>query len=534
MSVWDDIDRAIAAHLPEFAAPFVLTLRPGYVLADGRPTTAPAGVVLVAGDPATAATQLPKALAGYPLDVRTATDLKAYQLADPAAYERNKLHLRSEQVLPAFPTERRPNGSFIADGVASAAAAAKTQIPYTAPAGASLAPVTDTFTVVAHASPDAGWPVLQPFLAGTQRSLAVAMYDFTSAHILSALETSLAEREFSLVLDHPAPNPTSDQTDEQTHAALVTSLGSKLAFAWALTDGDPFAAAYIFPTAYHIKVAVRDGASFWLSSGNWNNSNQPAIDPVDDPATGASIAQTSDRDWHAIVTHPGLTRTFATFLANDLTVATAHQSAAAAAASLVPGSAGAEIVAAAASPAAATPPYAQFFAPQTFTDTMTVTPLLTPDPGDYASAILALIEAATRTFYMQTQYIHVSSAAADAAFSALITAVGGLQRRGLDVRIIMSEYETAEYLEQLQSAGIDLAGVRIQNNVHNKGIVVDTQIAVVSSQNWSADGVLRNRDAGLIVAHPGVAAYYERLFLHDWANLAKEAGSLQGALRRGG
>ena len=32
---------------------------------------------------------------------------------------------------------------------------------------------------------------------------------------------------------------------------------------------------WIFRTAYHIKVAVRDHSTFWLSSGNWNNSNQP-------------------------------------------------------------------------------------------------------------------------------------------------------------------------------------------------------------------------------------------------------------------
>jgi hypothetical protein len=42
--------------------------------------------------------------------------------------------------------------------------------------------------------------------------------------------------------------------------------------AWALTRTDPDATAWIFPTAYHIKVAVRDRTAFWLSSGNWNNS----------------------------------------------------------------------------------------------------------------------------------------------------------------------------------------------------------------------------------------------------------------------
>ena len=51
---------------------------------------------------------------------------------------------------------------------------------------------------------------------------------------------------------------------------------------------------------------------------------------------------------------------------------------------------------------------------------------------------------------------------------------------------------------------------------------------LVSSQNWSADGFLRNRDAGLIVDQPDVAAYYERVFLDDWERRAR--GPFTGGL----
>ena len=30
-----------------------------------------------------------------------------------------------------------------------------------------------------------------------------------------------------------------------------------------------------------MKLAVRDDDTFWLSSGDWNNANQPRLDPVD-------------------------------------------------------------------------------------------------------------------------------------------------------------------------------------------------------------------------------------------------------------
>jgi hypothetical protein len=33
----------------------------------------------------------------------------------------------------------------------------------------------------------------------------------------------------------------------------------------------------LWANAYHIKVAVRDGRAGWLSSGNWQSSNQPNV-----------------------------------------------------------------------------------------------------------------------------------------------------------------------------------------------------------------------------------------------------------------
>ncbi|MGE0460694.1 MAG: phospholipase D-like domain-containing protein [Vicinamibacterales bacterium] len=74
-------------------------------------------------------------------------------------------------------------------------------------------------------------------------------------------------------------------------------------------------------------------------------------------------------------------------------------------------------------------------------------------------------------------------------------------------------------IELLHKAG--LSGVlRIQDRVHNKGIVVDSGTILVSSQNWSGDGTLRNRDAGVIICHAGIARYFEQIFLQDWEKRA--------------
>ncbi|HEY1428877.1 MAG TPA: phospholipase D-like domain-containing protein, partial [Candidatus Tumulicola sp.] len=56
----------------------------------------------------------------------------------------------------------------------------------------------------------------------------------------------------------------------------------------------------------------------------------------------------------------------------------------------------------------------------------------------------------------------------------------------------------------------------------NKGIIVDSSAVLVSSQNWSAAGCLRNRDAGLILHNAEIAQYFEAIFLDDWTKRADQ------------
>ncbi|MFJ8896056.1 phospholipase D-like domain-containing protein [Leifsonia sp. NPDC102414] len=514
----DRIASVIRSHLDAFRVPGALSVRPGYLLTDGWITDQPAIVVTAARGAQLAGLRaaLPGDVDGFPVDVRVASAAKQQSLSEPAAYARTAGPAPDRGAVPEFADELDLTGASGGVGAVvphvAFAAAAKPQLAYTPPAGATLSPVSGTMTVTLSASPDSGWPTLGAFLSGVRETLTVGLYDFTSRHVLQTVETELAGKTVRLVLDHPAKNPTADQTDEQTVAALTAAFGEHLANAWALDRMDPLAAAWIFPSAYHIKVAVRDSSAVWLSSGNWNNSNQPDIDPVNTPGD-ADAARDGDRDWHVVIENEHLANTFEAFLLNDLAVAAAHQAAAPAP---VPAPA---LLA----PLATTPPYQRFFAADTHRRRLTVTPLLTPDAGSYAPHILDLIRSATTSLLMQFQYIElpktVTAAAAD--FVALVRAVVERQDAGVDVRIIMSQFETAGYLEKLQAEGLDVVNrVKLQNNVHNKGIVVDGRAALVSSQNWSPAGTLTNRDAGVILENAEIAAYFTGLFEHDWSVLA--------------
>jgi phosphatidylserine/phosphatidylglycerophosphate/cardiolipin synthase-like enzyme len=101
----------------------------------------------------------------------------------------------------------------------------------------------------------------------------------------------------------------------------------------------------------------------------------------------------------------------------------------------------------------------------------------------------------------------------------LLNALRDARSRGVDVQLIASEFE-GPHVEAMHELGLTPV-LRIQQNVHNKGIVVDSTQVLVSSQNWSAAGTLRNRDAGVIIHHAGIAQYFEQIFMEDWAHRAR-------------
>jgi phosphatidylserine/phosphatidylglycerophosphate/cardiolipin synthase-like enzyme len=538
------IDSAIRKHLPALRKPGVLTVRPGYEIA-GHQLTGKSAIVATVHTkkkdlPKT--DMLPDSINNIPVDVREATAHQRLRAHDPAAAALTQAYGRPEDKEPSWPLEREmPSGKLLdaaqsdtqkklaqrraqqpATDRALQAHSSKPQIPYVPAPGASLDPVTTTTTIIAHVSPDAGLVNLEKFLAGTQHSLIIGMYDFTSGEILNDFLKDLnGSQTLQMVLDNPAPNPTRDQTDAQTVEELNHALGVRASIARALVRSDVYAAAWIFPYAYHIKVIVRDGTAFWLSSGNLNRSNQPNL---------ASPPRTEDRDWHVIIQDPGLAKTFTAFLDQDFASAKAHPA-------TLPGDAAAAVADAHAKLAADTnplpPPVQQVTqalkkpAPsgvpaQTFSNVkVKITPLLTPDTlagttkGQYLTNIMQLVGGAKRSLYIQLQYIESSSGTGD--YNSLLQAIADRVKAGVDVRLIENGEYGEKWGEKMKQAGVDLtANIRMQPNVHNKGFVVDSSTAVVSSQNFSPAGIEQNRDAGVIIEYPPIAQYFEKIFVSDW------------------
>ena len=373
-------------------------------------------------------------------------------------------------------------------------------------------------------SPEAGWSELESFISGTTKSLTVAMYQFTAPHIYELVSSTLAApgRHFELVL-HPVPEapPKSgvkaDDLAEQDEIIepLEKKLKQRFDMAWAtlVTKANPDG---LWASAYHIKVAVRDGEAVWLSSGNWQSSNQPDVHPFAGAGEGlpAGFQRKYNRDYHAIVENGRLASIFETYIKRDFQLASAQAGKTesfAAPELFVPEEEPEEEI------AFAEPP--QLFRPLHVNRVVSVQPLLTPD--NYAEHALALIRSATRSVWFQNQYINFRGTEEDFnEFRLLVDALKQKVDSGLDVRIICRDMMKQENLDILIALGFPRETFRFQPACHNKTIIVDGRIVMFGSHNWSNEGVKTNRDASLIFDDEEIAKYLVQVFDYDWDRLA--------------
>jgi hypothetical protein len=383
-------------------------------------------------------------------------------------------------------------------------------------------PIDATFKVkkpiLCHIGPDAGWPVLRPFLEATEKKLSVAMYDFNADYIAKSFIETVHDKDLHVVLTWD-DGMTAPETKIRTK--LRKSLKENL-------DGFIVrcGASRRFASAYHEKVAVRDSTAFWLSSGHWSSRSQPNIDPIGTPSQAKGMYSKGNREWHVIVEDEKLAQVFERYIKHDRDDSEAEAKA---------GDDGVVLDAEAAPrlPDVFVPVEALFDADDV-ADTPTpiapeilptqpgefdVTPVLTPD--NYIGRIMELIGGAKRSIFLQYAYITFSDKKIDKKFTEMLAKLAELSNRSnFDMRIIVGSNGAADKIRKLVESGFKETVFRSQSSIHNKGIVVDGETVLVSSANWSGDGVLRNRDAGLIIFNKEIATYYQNAFVFDWENRA--------------
>lgn len=518
--------------------PGVLGLRPGFRFKDGWITKEPVLVVTVARKTSAipAASKLPRSIAGIPIDVRPATPAEQAAGRATSAESAPVGGVQEDFALPGY--ELAPSAESEERGKV------KTPKPtYVPPPDGSLDEVKAAMTVLCHTSPDAGFPTLRDFFNRVTRKMTIAMYDFTAPHVLTALRGAMSnvDGDLTLVLDPKVAlaqpgkgdNPkANDVPEEDVRDSLSGALGSRFKFEWAAIKAKEKTTASLFKNAYHIKVAVVDQRSFWLSSGNWQSTNQPDLDPLSDGGD-AEILRMYNREWHVVVDNPALAETFDKYIQWDYEQAGPFQAQPEAAALdqtlLVPEKA---VLREALTPKWIQPLKKRF----TRAAPLRVQPLLTPD--NYAEKVLDVIKGAKKSLRFQNQYINIGKTS-EALFDELLDALLEKQgTRGFDLKIILRDLPNAgKMLEALQARGFDPERIKLQAGCHTKGIIADggaagsdapaDAVVVIGSHNWSSAGTTLNRDASLIFYDRDIARFYRDAFDWDWENLARHKATAE-------
>ncbi len=491
-----EVASVIAEHIDTLTAiPNFVTAEPGFAIVDGAIVKEPAIVVFVSR--VLASTELLE-------EERAPSQLGPYRVAVMQADPLRQLAVGRERLeLPEFtPLE----------------AAALTYQPIDGD------PINEVFEVeeplLCHVGPDAGWrTVLKPFIEGTQRSLTVAMYDYNADYIAKTFIETVRANNVNVTM-------TLDDSLAQDEKDIWAKHGTKL--------GDAFDGWIVrcspnrrFESAYHPKVAVRDSRSFWLSSGNWSRNSQADNDPIGDESARTGMYK-KNREWHVIVDHEGLAQLFEQYITHDRDGSEAEETLEAAFLDKVAyPDLFVEIDELADVSLLAEEEEIGPFEPErlpTHGQAFEIEPVLTPD--NYIAKVHELIKGAEQSVHMQFSYINYSDEEGDEPYTEVLNTLAELSNTpGFEMRIIVASRATAitQVHDLVSKAGFkDLTLFRSQSPIHNKGIIVDGRSVLVSSANWSTDGALRNRDAGLIIHDPEVAGYFEKVFNFDWNHRAND------------
>ncbi len=509
---------AIKQHGAQILAiPNVIEVRPGYKFTAGWITDQPAIVVTVLRKAAPTEIKpkerIPAEIDGIPTDVAPASPAEQVQFLAPKK--------RSVSVTPPVPQFYLPGAEAKSAARSAVRGLGANNKNYQKPPKLLLQEVNDKINLICHASPDAGWPKLHEFLRGIKSRLTFAMYDFTATHIFNSLREAMNEADGDLHICYDAKGST-ERAGEMSEAKVIEGLQKVLKQRCQIAKA---AVGKLYPNAYHIKVAVRDSKAFWISSGNWQGSNQPDTDASKLSADEQrKLLAARNREWHVIAEHPGLAQMFEKFIQWDMSEAARVS---ATRSLLAPQRPEPELYLPPEAVTRAAPKPVEIFAPCVLKRTkVRIQPLLTPD--NYGEHIIPLIKSAKKTLLVQNQYINYGPNGG--VLGELVDALVDRIQRGVDVRIILRDGDTRKMLEALKNKGFDTDKIKLQRGCHNKGIVVDSKVAVVSSQNWSGDGVQFNRDAGLIMYHPTIARYFEKIFLYDWNNRARQKAAAEIAM----
>jgi phosphatidylserine/phosphatidylglycerophosphate/cardiolipin synthase-like enzyme len=371
--------------------------------------------------------------------------------------------------------------------------------------------------IIAYASPDSTYAVTKRLFDAAKKSILIGIYDFSAPHIRQLVLDAMARGvKVSLMLDI-------DGKDESRIFDDLVDMGVFGVPAPSCAN----ARVNVFASS-HEKVIVIDGEWTLVQSGNYSNNSIPLneVDGGDGPDF-----RTGNRDTGLAIRSRELAKLFTDILKSDMARVTTGPEAVV---EVVPEESAFLV------DRAPTRRPSRLFPSQQFNldAPLRIQPVFTPD--NYLDVVPALIETATKSIYIEQQYIK----AQQASVNLLLESISRARKENptLKIRIILGKIFSRDDLEKerknlaLLAERFDLqldSNIRYVNtdrlvHCHNKMIIIDGAAVLVSSQNWSNFAVTINREAGLWVPHREIAQYFEAIFDVDWRNAFRSPEEMFG------
>lgn len=164
---------------------------------------------------------------------------------------------------------------------------------------------------------------------------------------------------------------------------------------------------------------------------------------------------------------------------------------------------------------------------------MTLSPMFTPDNALEIHAYW--ISRANSTLDIQNQYITMFNTSSSVTVqdwkndpNPVLRELVKAHQRGVSVRVQVNEDgDSDDVTTFLQNVGVPVRwmGTSVNNPdndylsaTHNKMVIIDGKVSLISSINFGENAFTRNREAGMVIRNEAIANYYTSIFEADWAD----------------
>ncbi|MED5487194.1 MAG: lamin tail domain-containing protein [Candidatus Thermoplasmatota archaeon] len=370
--------------------------------------------------------------------------------------------------------------------------------------------MSTTGTLIPVNSPTGSLQQMLDWIDGATTSLHLHVYQFSSPELFDAI-SSATERgvECTVLLEGQILGDSSDHENQRGWAAELNDIGCNVL--WMIDSsesGTPSPYRYI-----HSKVAVKDGESVWIGSGNWKRSTFPLQ------------GDAGNRDSGIIVNSQDVADLVLSRMEWDENESRNY------------------IVSFEDAPINMGRPTG-WIRPTASTDVGMYTENVSFDgvfgsrlltcPDDCIQSLVWMIDQSTETLEIGVQYFDLNWHWGYGE-NPLIAAVERAAERGVQVRLLINGYyadedggiqETVNHFNHRlnMTDGLDVEARMMASSenitkLHDKSLIVDGEWSLFSSINWGSNSALRNREMGIAIQHQGLAIHQKSVFENDWNRL---------------